>query len=159
MQGNREEPVVLNAFWFTVTQITGKIKYLLEDSIQPLWIMGELSNVKLHRPSGHLYFSLRDKDSTLRSVMFRRDVVSLGFQPVEGEMVLEALKKFGHRWGFTFEFALKFQAFRCIKEGKHVDWIQLNELCRMYKLPINPTVMVMSKRLYTSPTVRAWRAE
>ncbi len=88
MQGNREEPVVLNAFWFTVTQITGKIKYLLEDSIQPLWIMGELSNVKLHRPSGHLYFSLRDKDSTLRSVMFRRDVVSLGFQPVEGEMVL-----------------------------------------------------------------------
>lgn len=85
------------------------------------------------------------------------------FQPLvtepEGEMIVEALKKFGIRWGFTFEFVLKFQAFRCIKNGKHVDWIQLNELCKMYTLPINPTVMVLSKRLYTKPNVRAWRIE
>jgi len=77
----------------------------------------------------------------------------------EGEMIIEALKKFGHRWGFTFEFVLKFQAFRCLKDGVHVDWIQINELCKMYTLPINPTVLVLSKRLYTAPSVRAWRAE
>ena len=77
----------------------------------------------------------------------------------EGGMIVEALKKFGHRWGFTFEFMLKLQAFRCIKNGKHVDWIQLNELCKMYTLPINPAVMVLSKRLYTSPAIRAWRIE
>lgn len=77
----------------------------------------------------------------------------------EGEMIIEALEKFGIRHGFTFEFVLKFQAFRCIKDGKHVDWVQLNELCKMYKLPINPTVLVLSKRLYTAPAERAWRPE
>ncbi len=85
------------------------------------------------------------------------------FQPLvdqrEGEMIIEALKKFGVRWGFTFEFVLKFQAFRCIKNGKHVDWIQINELCKMHSLPINPTVLVLSKRLYTAPAKRAWRPE
>lgn len=77
----------------------------------------------------------------------------------EGGMIIEALKKFGHRWGFTFEFVLKFQAFRCMKDGAHVDWIQINELCKMYSLPVNPTVMIMSKRMYTAPAVRAWRIE
>lgn len=85
------------------------------------------------------------------------------FQPLvdqrEGEMIIEALKKFGVKFGFTFQFVLKFQAFRCMKDGKHVDWIQLNELCKMYSLPINPTVLVLSKRLYTAPAVRAWRPE
>lgn len=77
----------------------------------------------------------------------------------EGEMIIDALKKFGTRWGFTFEFMLKFQAFRCYKDGQHVDWIQLNELCKMYSLPINPAVMFLAKRMYTAPNVRAWRPE
>ncbi len=77
----------------------------------------------------------------------------------EGAMIVEALEKFGVRWGFTFEFVLKFQAFRCLKDGAHVDWIQINELCKMYTLPINPSVLVLSKRLYTAPNVRAWRPE
>ncbi len=77
----------------------------------------------------------------------------------EGAIIIAALEKFGVRWGFTFEFVLKFQAFRCLKDGAHVDWIQINELCKMYSLPINPSVLVLSKRLYTAPTVRAWRPE
>jgi len=77
----------------------------------------------------------------------------------EGAMIVGALEKFGVRWGFKFEFVLKFQAFRCLKDGAHVDWIQINELCKMYSLPINPSVLVLSKRLYTAPNVRAWRPE
>lgn len=77
----------------------------------------------------------------------------------EGEIIIEALEKFGIRWGFTFEFVLKLQSFRCIKNEKHVDWIQLNELCKLYSLPISPIQMTLSKRSYTAPDIRAWRVE
>ena len=85
---SESEDLAPSPFWFSVSQITQKIKQLLESSLPPCWIMGELSNVKLHRPSGHLYFSLKDEASILRSVMFRRHAASLAFQPNEGDVIL-----------------------------------------------------------------------
>jgi exodeoxyribonuclease VII large subunit len=82
------EDLTPGPFWLTVSQITQRIKRLVESSLPPCWVMGELSNVKLHRPSGHLYFSLKDEASVLRAVMFRRQAGQLGFQPAEGDVAL-----------------------------------------------------------------------
>ncbi len=62
---------------FTVTELNGQIKDLLETGFDLFWITGEVSN--LHRPSsGHIYFTLKDADSQIRAVMFRS---SLGKRP------------------------------------------------------------------------------
>ncbi len=41
----------------TVTDFTRRVKRLLEGSIQPGWIKGEVSNLRA-QASGHVYFSL-----------------------------------------------------------------------------------------------------
>lgn len=55
----------------TVTELTAKIKLLLESGFDALWVEGEISN--LRRPgSGHLYFTLKDEESRIRAAIFRR---------------------------------------------------------------------------------------
>jgi len=73
----------------TVSQINAYIKmYLDRDALlQNIWIRGEISNFKLHY-SGHMYLSLKDDTSVLRSVMFRGDNSRLGFVPADGMKVL-----------------------------------------------------------------------
>lgn len=73
----------------TVSQINAYIKmHLDKDAIlQDVWIRGEISNFKLHY-SGHMYLSLKDDGSVLRSVMFRGDNSRLGFVPSDGMKVL-----------------------------------------------------------------------
>ncbi len=50
-------------------------------------IRGELSNVSA-ASSGHLYFSLRDEQSVIRAVMFRRMASLLKFRPEDGMKVI-----------------------------------------------------------------------
>jgi exodeoxyribonuclease VII large subunit len=68
---------------FTVSQITGLIKDLLETSLPNVTVEGEISN---WRPasSGHCYFSLKDEEALLSVVMFRSRLASLNFQPADG---------------------------------------------------------------------------
>jgi exodeoxyribonuclease VII large subunit len=55
---------------FSVTELNGLIKRLLEESFDLFWVEGEVSN--LHRPaSGHVYFTLKDESSQIRAVIFR----------------------------------------------------------------------------------------
>ncbi|MDD5712939.1 MAG: exodeoxyribonuclease VII large subunit [Smithellaceae bacterium] len=55
---------------FSVTSLTDTIKNLLEESLDNLWVEGEVSN--LRRPaSGHIYFTLKDEQSQIRAVLFR----------------------------------------------------------------------------------------
>lgn len=55
---------------WTVSELNNHIKGLLEESMELLWVEGEVSN--LRRPtSGHVYFTLKDRESQLRAVMFR----------------------------------------------------------------------------------------
>ena len=57
---------------YSVSQIAGYLKETLEHVpiLRDLWISGEVAN--LSRPaSGHSYFSIRDRDASLRCVMFR----------------------------------------------------------------------------------------
>ncbi len=54
----------------TVTQLTGRIKNLLESSLPEIWVEGEISNFSLPQ-SGHAYFTLKDEQSQIRAVLFR----------------------------------------------------------------------------------------
>ncbi len=58
---------------YTVSQITSHLKGLLaQDSIlQDTWVSGEVSNLRVSQ-SGHAYFTLKDADSQLNCVMFKR---------------------------------------------------------------------------------------
>lgn len=58
----------------TVSQVTFRIRKLLEDNpeLQDVWVTGEISN--LSRPaSGHIYFTLKDKNASLKCVMWKTD--------------------------------------------------------------------------------------
>ena len=72
---------------FTVTELTQHIKNVLENTIQPVWIEGELSNFK-HHSSGHMYFSLKDEKSSINCVFFRQFNNYLRFTPENGMKVL-----------------------------------------------------------------------
>jgi exodeoxyribonuclease VII large subunit len=55
---------------YTVSELTGKIRRLLEEQLGMVWVTGEVSNLHLH-PSGHMYFTLKDGSAQLNCVLFR----------------------------------------------------------------------------------------
>ena len=71
---------------YTVSQLTGLIKTMLEGSFPSVLLKGEISN---YRPnaSGHLYFVLKDSDAQISAVMFRGRAASLSFTPKDGMLV------------------------------------------------------------------------
>ena len=71
---------------FSVTQITSYIKEILEGAFRTITVEGEISNFK-PSSAGHIYFTLKDNDSQLRSVMFRGAAYSLNFKPKDGDKV------------------------------------------------------------------------
>ena len=54
---------------WTVSELSSCIKDLLEDGFFPLWLSGEVGNLTIHR-SGHVYFTLKDKNSQISAVYF-----------------------------------------------------------------------------------------
>jgi len=71
----------------TVSQLTEQIRLVLEDEFIDIHIVGEISNAKIY-PSGHWYFSLKDKDSTLPCVSFKNTNQSIKFRLEDGLMVV-----------------------------------------------------------------------
>jgi len=73
---------------YTVSRITKYIKNLFENdyNLQNVWILGEISNFKLHS-SGHMYFVLKDQESQIKGVMFKGNNLSLRFMPQDGMKV------------------------------------------------------------------------
>lgn len=71
---------------YTVSQVTSRIKTLLESSLPVLWVEGEISNF-VHHSSGHMYFTLKDEKSQLPCVMFRSANSRLSFKPESGASV------------------------------------------------------------------------
>jgi exodeoxyribonuclease VII large subunit len=73
----------------TVSEITAYLKELfqIDPVLADIWVRGEASN--LSRPaSGHLYFSLKDMDATLRCVCFKQQARYLSYLPEDGDAVL-----------------------------------------------------------------------
>lgn len=70
----------------TVDDLCSHVRDQLEGEFSSVWVAGELSQVTLHR-SGHLYATLRGRESLLALVMFRGTVQRLPFRPEEGQRV------------------------------------------------------------------------
>src|SRR5215471_7358514 len=47
---------------FTVSELTGRIRVLLEERLAEVWVEGELSNCRIWN-TGHMYFTLKDADA------------------------------------------------------------------------------------------------
>jgi exodeoxyribonuclease VII large subunit len=73
---------------FTVSKLTFLIRKLLEEdeTLQDVWVQGEISN--LSRPaSGHVYFTLKDANASLRCVMWKTSAVRLNLSLRDGMAV------------------------------------------------------------------------
>ena len=70
----------------TVSQLNQAVARLLERSFPLAWISGEISNFT-RAASGHWYFTLKDANAQVRSVMFRGRAQYVDFAPREGDKV------------------------------------------------------------------------
>ncbi|MFC1516648.1 exodeoxyribonuclease VII large subunit, partial [Thermodesulfobacteriota bacterium] len=66
-----------------VSELTAKIKDLLEVNFPFIWIYGEISNFRIPG-SGHFYFTLKDENAQINAVMFRNQNRNLPFEPEDG---------------------------------------------------------------------------
>ncbi|MBM3778394.1 MAG: exodeoxyribonuclease VII large subunit [Acidimicrobiia bacterium] len=71
----------------TVSELTTNVRLLLEESFGEVWVEGEISNCRLWN-TGHLYFTLKDGQAQIRSVMFRLAYGRLRFKPQDGLRVV-----------------------------------------------------------------------
>ncbi|HUI66298.1 MAG TPA: exodeoxyribonuclease VII large subunit [Bacteroidota bacterium] len=67
----------------TVTELTRRIKQVLELGFPQLSVQGEVSNLK-HHSSGHVYFTLKDEGAQLSCVLWRSRAASMRFLPEDG---------------------------------------------------------------------------
>ena len=71
----------------SVAELNSEVNLHLSRGFPLLWVEGEISN--LVRPaSGHLYFTLKDSKSQIRSAMFRNRNMKLNINPQNGMKVL-----------------------------------------------------------------------
>ena len=73
----------------TVSDLTRKIKQILESGFPSVAVQGEISNFK-HHSSGHYYFTLKDEGAQLPCVMWRSRASVLPFIPEDGMKVIAA---------------------------------------------------------------------
>ncbi len=71
---------------YTVTQLTNRIKDLLESNFFSVELEGEISN---YRPSssGHVYFVIKDETSSISAALFKGKSRYLNFNPKDGMKV------------------------------------------------------------------------
>jgi exodeoxyribonuclease VII large subunit len=84
------QPSLFSSIHLTVSQLTFHIRKQLENdpTLQDVWVEGEISN--LSRPaSGHIYFTLKDKNASLRCMMWKLDAARLRLNLQDG-MAIEA---------------------------------------------------------------------
>ena len=68
---------------YTVSELTKKIRETLEVNFDLIWVTGEISNLRTPS-SGHYYFTLKDKESQIKAVLFRPQLRFLKFLPQDG---------------------------------------------------------------------------
>ena len=74
----------------SVRQLNFYIKSLIDGDprLNCVTVLGEISNLKNHYQSGHLYFTLKDKDASINCVMFRSYASRIKFNPENGQQVI-----------------------------------------------------------------------
>src|ERR1700745_4515681 len=72
---------------WTVRDLVSTVRTHIEREYGDIWVEGEISNFRAH-DSGHLYFTLKDQNSQIRTVMFRSQARLLRFRPEDGMQVV-----------------------------------------------------------------------
>ena len=76
-----------NAHEFSVSEISGAVKRLIEGTFGQVRVRGEISRVS--RPaSGHLYFDLKDDRAVIAAVSWKGQVTKMSVRPEEGMEVI-----------------------------------------------------------------------
>ncbi len=75
---------------YTVSQLNRYISFKLKEDkiLKGILIRGEISNFTRHAKSGHLYFTLKDGESSVKAVMFNNAASRLMFFPQSGMAVI-----------------------------------------------------------------------
>ena len=71
----------------TVSELNEQIKGILETTFSFIYVEGEISNLTYHN-SGHIYFSIKDKKSTISCVMFKGNAQYLKFRLEVGAKIV-----------------------------------------------------------------------
>src|ERR1700680_3187372 len=72
---------------WTVRDLVAAVRTHLEREYGDVWVDGEISNFRAH-DSGHLYFTLKDRNAQIRVAMFRSSARLLRFRPEDGLQVV-----------------------------------------------------------------------
>jgi exodeoxyribonuclease VII large subunit len=67
----------------TVSELSARLRGVIEESFADIWVCGEISNGKRWN-SGHYYFTLKDAASQIKAVVFRSALRYLKFKPEDG---------------------------------------------------------------------------
>ncbi|MFN7924186.1 MAG: exodeoxyribonuclease VII large subunit [Bryobacteraceae bacterium] len=67
----------------SVSELTAAIRSVLARSFDDVWVSGEISGLKA-APSGHVYFTLKDRAAQIRCVCFKSSLRFMKFKPQEG---------------------------------------------------------------------------
>ncbi|MBI4461906.1 MAG: exodeoxyribonuclease VII large subunit [Acidobacteria bacterium] len=68
---------------YSVSELTGQIRDILERTFRDLWVQGEVSNFRVS-PYGHYYFTLKDQTAQLRCFCHKKDMKFYKFRPEDG---------------------------------------------------------------------------
>lgn len=98
---------------FSVSEIAGTVKRLIEGELGWVRIRGEVGRVTLAR-SGHLYFDLKDDRNQLSCATWKGQVKGLGIMPEEG---MEVIAEGRMTAGFGSKFMLNAQRLAVAGEG------------------------------------------
>lgn len=77
-------------FVVTVSQVVRRLALLVKEDkpMQNISVRGEISNFVHHLKSGHMYFSLKEGESSIKAVMFRWNAERLNILPENGMNVV-----------------------------------------------------------------------
>ncbi|MGR3511758.1 MAG: exodeoxyribonuclease VII large subunit [Paracoccaceae bacterium] len=109
-----ETPAGSNAPEFTVTEIAGRVRKLIESELGWVRVRGEVGRVFRAR-SGHLYFDLKDDKSVLQCMTWKGQVSDLGMEPEEGMEVFAEGKMTAS--GMQSKFGMNVQRLTVAGEG------------------------------------------
>lgn len=78
------------AEYIRVSELNRLAKQVLErcEPLASLIVLGEISGFTRHYKSGHCYFTLKDENAAVKTVLFRDKARLLGFEPQDGMLVL-----------------------------------------------------------------------
>jgi exodeoxyribonuclease VII large subunit len=68
---------------WSVSELTARIRALLEKNLLDIWVEGEISNCR-EAQSGHIYCTLKDEGAQVRCVFYRNQLRTMKFRPEDG---------------------------------------------------------------------------